>query len=183
MTRLGPGQEVLDHCEASGSAGIINGDRSLGRGSHRRNARSCETDHAGSSPQFLVRDQHGKRSFPGYDKGRPRVWVDGLEPRPRERPGNFATQFATELGSTRWDENGQGVISGPEKPDNLWRFGMFRYAPGRPASNFKTGAGNRGVCPFRIGFAHQIDSPRLRASYPLKRCRLGMKLTAQPGSG
>jgi hypothetical protein len=50
------------------------------------------------------------------------------------------TQFATELGSMRWDENGRGAISGAEKPDNPRRFGTSRYAPRRPQPNFKTGA-------------------------------------------
>jgi hypothetical protein len=61
----------------------------------------------------------------------------------REQPGNVATHFATELGSMRWDENGQGAISGAEKPDNPRRFGTSRYAPRRPQPNLETGALNR----------------------------------------
>jgi hypothetical protein len=52
--------------------------------------------------------------------------------------GTLATKIAAELGSTRWDENGQRTISGPKKPDNPGRFGMSRYAPGRPPPNYKT---------------------------------------------
>jgi len=53
----------------------------------------------------------------------------------------LATEIATELGSTRWDENRQETISRPEKPDDPPRFGMSRYVAGQPQPNKKIAAG------------------------------------------